>query len=136
MAKTDKPSRPDKSYKLESGEELVMTYVIFNDIVRFVGSVDVAVQSIMTSQDTRDVVLRRLLSSSKKQIEDEKDLLPIEEVDGKVDFFEIDDLLAWTMEHITYFFMSQASSMQQRMERFPGMMKTMSSNPSASGSTT
>lgn len=131
-----KPERPSKSYKLENGEEVVMTYTIFNDIVRFVGSVDVAVQSILTSQDTRDVVLRRLLSDSKKQITDEKELLPVEEVDEKVDFFEIDDLLAWVMEHVTYFFMSQASSMQQRMERFPEMMKMMtSSNLSGNGST-
>ena len=135
MAK-DNVDRPDKELQLESLEEpLVMTYVVFNDVLRFVGSVDQAMDAIMHSQDTRDLVLRRVLSDAKKPVEEVEDLIPVEEVG--IDIFEVDEVLAWVMEHVTYFFMNQASKMQQRMERFPEMAKQMmtSSDPSSNGST-
>ncbi len=132
-----KPERPDKSLKVDSLEEpIVMTYVVFNDILRFTGTVDEALNSVMTSQETRDLILRRLLSDAKKPIRDIDELVPVEHVDEiGLDFFEIQDILGWTMEHITYFFMSQGLQMQQRMARFPEMLEKMSSSPSENGST-
>ena len=132
-----KPERPDKELQLQSLEKpIVMTYVVFNDILRFVGTVDEALNSVMMSQDTRDLIVRRLLSDAKKPITEVDDLIPVEKLDEMgLDFFEIDDILAWTMEHVTYFFMSQGYKLQQRMARFPEMAEKMSSNLLGTGST-
>lgn len=128
--------RPDKSLELkESGITLTMTYVVFNDILRYVGSIEEAMSSIMTNQDVRDLVIRRLLTDNKKPVEDLKDLIPLNEVE--VDIFELDDMLSWTLEHITYFFMKTASKMQASLTRFPELAEKMktSSSPSETGLT-
>lgn len=134
MAK-DNVKRPDKELKLpESGMTLTMTYVIFNDILRFVGGIEEAMTLVMTNQDTRDLIVRRLLTDTKKAIEDIGDLIPPEEVE--LDIFEIDDVLTWAMEHITYFFMKTATSMQAAVGNYPQMLEMMktSSNLSETGS--
>lgn len=129
------PKRPDKTLKLpESGLEITMTYMVFNDILRFVGTLEEAMQSLLVNQETRDLVLRRLLTKSEKPVEDVKDLIPVEEMN--IDIFEMNDALGWTMEHIAYFFMKTATTMQDRVAKFPEFArKTMtSSDPSPSGS--
>lgn len=128
--------RPEKSLTLQDGKILTMTYVVFNDILRYVGSVEEAMASLMTNQDVRDLVVRRLLTDNKKPVEDLKDLIPLEDVD--IDIFELDDILSWTMEHVTYFFMRTASKMQASVTKFPEMFEKltkMSSDPSTNGST-
>ncbi len=123
----DKLERPEEEIKVTGREEPIrMTYVIFNDILRFVGTPDEAIASIMTSQDTRDLILRRLLSNYKKPIEDSKDLIPVEEMG--ISIYEIDDVLAWVIEHVTYFFMSQAEKLQKRMKKYPEQAKKMMSS--------
>lgn len=129
-----KPTRPTKDLKVESLDEpLVMTYVIFNDILRFVGSVDEAMTLMLTSQDTRDIVLRRMLSGSEKSIDNTEELVSV--ADMNIDIFEIDEVLGWVMEHIAYFFMQTANQMQSRMARFPEEAQKMSSSPSQTGTT-
>ncbi len=128
------PDRPDKELILkDSGMTIKMTYVVFNDILRYVGSIEDAMTSVMTNQDIRDLIIRRLLTDNKKPVEDLKDLIPLEDVE--VDIFELDDMLAWTLEHVTYFFMKTASKMQASMTRFPEMVEKMktSSSPSETG---
>ena len=134
MASNEK--RPEKSLTLESGQVLTMTYVVFNDILRYVGSVEEAMSSMMTNQDVRDLVVRRLLTDNKKPVEDLKDLIPLEDVD--IDIFELDDILSWTMEHVTYFFMRTASKLQASVTKYPEMMENltkMSSSHLENGST-
>lgn len=129
-------TRPEKTLKLaESGTELTMNYVVFNDILRFVGGIDEAMISIMTNQEVRDLIIRRLMTDNKKPIQDIKDLISPEEMD--VDIFEIEDMLTWVMEHVTYFFMRTATSMQVSVSKYPEMLAKMkmSSNPSENGST-
>lgn len=134
MANNEK--RPEKSITLESGEVLTMTYVVFNDILRYVGSVEDALSSLMTNQDVRDLVVRRLLTDNKKPVEDLKDLIALENVE--IDIFELDDILSWTMEHVTYFFMKTASKLQASVTKYPELtekLMKMSSDLSGTGST-
>ena len=130
------PNRPDKSLRLEeSNLEFKMTYLMLNDILRFTGGPDEAMASILTNQDTRDLIIRRLMTDAKKPIKSHKDLIPIEDVD--IDIYEIDDALAWVMEHITYFFMRTVEKVQKAVGKFPELaekMKTESSGPSKIGS--
>ena len=134
MAK-DTVNRPSKELVLEeSGLTLKMTYVVMNDILRFVGSLQEAMVSMMESQETRDLIIRRLLTDTKKPIEDMKDLIPYEEIE--LDIFEIDDVLAWVSDHVTYFFMRTAGKIQEATKKYPEIMqKMMSSDPSENGST-
>lgn len=127
--------RPEKSIKLEeSGLEFTMTYVLLNDILRFVGNIDEAVLALTTDQRTRNLVIRRLLTDNKKPVNEDADLIPMEEVE--IDIYELDDLLAWVMEHITYFFMRMADKVTKSVGKYPDMMKQMmSSDPSETGST-
>ena len=130
----DAPKRPDKEITLpESGIVVKMTYVVFNDILRFVGTIDEALSSILTNQETRDLIIRRCLTDSGKPIENMEDLISPNDVE--IDIFEMDDLLGWVMEHVAYFFMRTATSMQTRVGRFPELAKRMtSSDPSETGS--
>jgi hypothetical protein len=128
-------SRPDKELVLkESGITLRMSYVVFNDILRYVGSAEEAMTQIMINQDIRDLIIRRLLTDHKKPVNDIKDLIPIEEVE--IDIFELDDVLAWTMEHVTYFFMRTATKMYDSVSKFPEVAEKMktSSNRFKTGS--
>ena len=131
--------RPEKELVLEeSGKTLKMTYLMMNDILRYVGSPDEAMSLLLTSQDTRDLVIRRLLTDTDKPIEDLKDLMPVSEVNEIVDIFEIDDIIAWTMEHVTYFFMRTADKLSKAALKFPELQvkipTTPSSDPSKTGS--
>lgn len=136
MAQTKKPNRPDKELVLEESETtLTMSYVMMNDIMRLVGGPDEAMTSILTNQEIRDLIIRRLFTDSKTSIEEFKDLIPIE--DTKMDIFEMDDVLSWVMEHITYFFMRTAEKVQAAVNKYPELAKKMktSSDPSEIGST-
>ncbi len=123
------PPRPEKAMTLGSGETLTMTYVVFNDILRYVGSVEDAMSSIMTNQDVRDLIVRRLLTDNKKPVEDLEALIKLEDVE--IDIFELDDILSWTMEHVTYFFMRTASKMQASMTKYPELAERLTKTSSA-----
>lgn len=129
------PSRPEKALVLEdSGKTLTMTYVVFNDILRYVGGIEEAMTSLLTNQDVRDLIIRRLLTDNKKPVEDLKDMVALEDVD--IDIFEMDEILGWTMDHITYFFMKTAERMEATVSRYPDLTKKkMSSALSETGST-
>lgn len=127
-------TRPDKSITLEeSGLTLTMTYVVMNDVLRFVGSIEEALTSVMTNQEVRDLIIRRLLTNNKKPIDNLDDLIKLEDVE--VDIFELDDLLAWVMDHVTYFFMRMADKISKSAEKYPEVMEQMkmSSDPSETG---
>lgn len=135
MAKLNKPNRPEKSLTLEDGTELKMTYLMINDILRYVGGPDEAMEQILMNQSTRDLVIRRLLTQNGKSITVLEDLIPLEEVE--IDIFEMDEILSWTLEHVSYFFMKTAGRIQAVVEKYPEMTgeKKTSSSPSETGST-
>ena len=126
-------NRPSKTLTLESGRELTMPYLVFNDILRFVGTLEEAMTGLLTNQDTRDLVLRRVFTDSSVPVEDIKDLIKVEELE--VDIFEIDEILGWVMEHITYFFMKTAERLQAGAAKFPEIAKRMSSVHFENGTT-
>jgi len=130
MAKT-KPNRPEKQLELpETGRTLTMTYLMMNDILRYVGGPDEAMEQIMMNQSTRDVIIRRLFTDNNKPIEKLEDLDPIEDIN--IDIFEMDDVLSWTLEHVAYFFMKTAEKIQAVVAKYPEISgeKTTSSSPS------
>lgn len=130
----NKPKRPEKILKLDDGTELTMTYLMMNDILRYVGGPEEAMLSIMNNQETRDLIVRRLLTKNGKAIEKMEDLIPLDEVE--IDFFDVEDILAWTLEHVTYFFMKTAEKMQGAVAKYPEVAARMtSSDPSETGST-
>lgn len=136
MVSNTKIDRPAKELTLEDSEATFrMTYVVFNDILRFVGNIDEAMVSIMTNQEVRDLIIRRMLTDNDKPIQDIKDLIPSEQV--SIDIFEIEDVLAWVMEHVTYFFMKTATRIQESVGKYPEMLQRMktSSDHSKTGST-
>lgn len=128
------PPRPDKQIHLEESDmTFTMTYVVMNDILRFVGTIDQAMASIMTDQDTRNLIIRRLMTDNKKPIQKDEDLIPMEDVD--VDIYDLDDLFAWVLDHVTYFFMRMASKVSESTEKYPELRKMMmSSDLSETGS--
>ena len=133
MANKDRPSK--ELHLEESDVTLTMTYVVFHDILRFVGNINEALTSLSSDQETRDLVLRRLVTDAKKPVKTIDDLVSSEEV--TIDIFEIEDALSWVMEHVTYFFMRTASKMSGAIQKFPEvqkLMETTSSDPSESGS--
>jgi len=128
----DEVPRPSATIEVESLDDpIVMNYVVFNDILRFVGGIEEAFASIMNSQETTDLIIRRLLTDNKKPIDSLEDLIGSEEV--TLDIFDIDEVLAWVMEHVTYFFIAKADKVGKAMKKFPGMKEKMSSSLSESG---
>ena len=61
--------RPEKTLKLEDGTELKMSYLMLNDILRYVGTPEEALPRILADQDTRDLIVRRLLTDNDKPID-------------------------------------------------------------------
>jgi len=124
---TENKTRPDKQIHLEESDlTFTMTYVVMNDILRFVGTIDQAMASIMTDQDTRNLIIRRLMTDNKKPIEKDEDLIPMADVD--IDIFDLDDLFAWVLDHVTYFFMRMASKVSASTEKYPELKQTMTSS--------
>lgn len=136
MANNMKIDRPAKELTLpDSDVTFRMTYVVFNDILRFVGNIDEAMVSIMTNQEVRDLIIRRMLTDNDTPVQDIKDLISSDKVE--IDIFEIEDVLAWVMEHVTYFFMKTATRIQESVGKYPEMLQKMktSSDRSKIGST-
>ena len=124
---TENKTRPDKQIRLEESDlTFTMTYVVMNDILRFVGTIDQAMASIMTDQDTRNLIIRRLMTDNKKPIEKDEDLIPMSEVE--IDIFDLDDVFAWVLDHVTYFFMRMASKVSASTEKYPELKQTMTSS--------
>lgn len=131
-SKTTLP-RPAREIKVESLENpIVMNYLMMNDIMRFVGGVDEAVSSILTSQETRDIILRRLLTETNSPVDSTEELIPVNEV--QIDIFDIDIVLSWVVEHISYFFTRTSTGFAEVMAKNPLMATKIPSNLSPNGS--
>lgn len=109
----DKLKRPDAKIKLDSyDQEIVMNYLLMTDILKFLGSPEEATTLILTSADMRDVVVRRIFTDTEDTVEKEEDLIPSGKV--PIDFYDVEALLAWVLEHVTYFFMKMSLSVQEK----------------------
>lgn len=124
--------RPSKELTVDSLDKpLLMTYPMMNDILRFVGSLDEALNSILRSQEIRDIIIRRLLTETEESVVDVAQLLPASKVN--MDIYDIEVVLGWVMDHIVYFFTKTTGRLEESITRNPKVREMMSSSPSTTG---
>lgn len=115
--------RPEATYELDNGTKIIMSYVKLNDALRFLGGPDEAIQALLTNSNVRDMTLRLMIADHTRSFDAEEDLPTSADVGEKIGIFEMDDLLAWVLEHVTYFFMKQALSVQKRLSKYSTMLE-------------
>lgn len=93
-----------------------MSYGMFNDIMRLLGSgQDVAVL-LLSDPGTRDLVIRRLFTDTNKSLDKFEDLIDSFEVDILPE--EMDGILAWVADHATRFLLSTGKAMKTVAEKY------------------
>jgi hypothetical protein len=126
--------------KKEDGEDLTikLTYGLHQDLQRLVPDPAALIETITSDPYTRDYVVRRVLTPSKKIItKPEEELIPADEVPID-DPDEIDKILQWVAGHMLYFFATSAGGLKQLGEIFKNTLgltqQTDQPAPSTSGS--
>lgn len=108
---------PTPTYIIPSSEhELKMSYGMFNDIMRLVGDVQNASTILITDSMTRDLIVRRLFTDTKKALEKTEDLVDSFEIEILPS--ELDGIMAWVVDHITHFLLSTGKTMQAMMVKY------------------
>ena len=120
----DKVKRPEATLKLEeSGVEFKMTYLMLNDILGLVGGPGEAAQALLTDQFTRDFVIRRLSTPADDSVKEEEDLVKTGDV--KIEIYEIEEVIGWVIEHVTYFFMRTGKKVQEKTQHLSDDLEKM-----------
>lgn len=114
--------RPDLTItlKLEDDKEetIKLTYGLFQDLQRAVADPAILIEVITSDPFTRDYIIRRCLTPTKKLIKDpDTELIQAEDV-TLVDLDEIDRLLQWVAGHMLYFFATSAGGLKRLGEVF------------------
>lgn len=105
-----KLSLPSPTFKVGSTEkELRMSYGMFSDIMRLIGTTEDLAVLLVTDSSTRDLVLRRLFTETKKSINGVDDLADSFDVDILPS--EMDEILAWVADHASYFLVSTGKAL-------------------------
>lgn len=99
----------------EDGSEktIKLTYGMHQDLQRLVGDPTSLIETVTSDPYTRDYVVRRCLTPSKKIItKPEEELIPADEVPID-DPDEIDKIVQWVAGHMLYFFATSAGGLKQ-----------------------
>ena len=116
MATSIPQSVPSKSL-IVGDTELLMSYGMFNDIMRIIGSAEEAVEYLMNDSGVRDNVIRRLFTPGLRQpVENIEDL--INPWDIPVSPLELDVIVAWVADHVMHFTMSTALKTRTVVEKY------------------
>lgn len=121
---------------LEDGseKEIKLSYGLFQDLQRQIPEPTVLIDVLTADPFTRDYILRRCMTDTKKMVMDpEKELVAAENC-GLDDPDEMDKLLKWVAGHMLYFFATSAGGLKQLGELFREMNVGTPSAPSMSGS--
>lgn len=100
--------------KLENDAEktVKMSYGLFQDLQRLVPDAAMLVDTIAADPNTRDYLIRRCLTDTKKFVTNWDDLADAETL-GLDDPDEINGLLQWVTGHLLYFFGISAGGLKQ-----------------------
>ena len=132
---TDAPKITPPSRTYTAGDkEIRMCHGLMCDFQRMVPDATSAASFILSDPFTRDYLVRRALTDSRKSIEKEEDLIAHELIELDTD--EILALIDWIAEHLLYFFVRSAenfSNLASRME-IPKADETPPAPPSEAGS--
>ena len=114
-------SLPSPTYKVPSTEhELRMSYGMFSDIMRLIGSTDDVGILLVSDSTTRDLVLRRLFTDNKKAVEKTEELVDSFEID--ILPTELDGILAWVADHATHFLLSTGRALTEVIKGYQDQM--------------
>jgi hypothetical protein len=115
--------KPSRTFDITIGEEkttLIMSYGLFNEIMKVIPSPEQITDLIVKDPYLRDYVIRRMLTGNKRVDKDE-DL--IDPFDLDLDIDQLDDLVAWVGEHILHFFMRSAAKTAKIGEKYQGTIQ-------------
>lgn len=131
MADPKQLSLPSPTFTVKSSEkELRMSYGMFSDIMRLLGNTEDLAMLLVVDASSRDLVLRRLFTDTKKSINGVDDLVDSFEVDILPS--EMDDILAWVADHASYFLISTGRALSGVMEKYqPKDKDKENENPSS-----
>lgn len=134
VSQMEKPqiSLPEKIYTTEAGKELTMTYGMFNDIMRILGSTGDAVEILLDNADLRGWVIRRLFTEDKREVKNIDELINPYDID--ISPLELDGIVAWVADHVMHFTMSTTEKTRPVVQKYADRVATVSSDPSKNGS--
>lgn len=117
----------------QTEKTIKLTYGLFQDLQRQIPDPGALVDTILAEPFTRDYILRRCMTDTKKMVQDpDKELISAE--DCLLDDPEqMDKLLKWVVGHMLYFFATSAAGLKQLSEVFANLNEAPSP-PSTSGS--
>ena len=96
---------------------LSMPYGLLLDIARLVPDAQSINDMVAFDANLRDLVIRRMLTSTlKRAVKSEDELLQPEDIELTAD--DASNIVAFAAEHATHFFLSSASKVMARLERF------------------
>lgn len=93
-----------------------MSYGMFSDIMRLVGSTQDVASLLITDSSTRDLVIRRLYTDNNRAIDKIEELIDSFEID--ILPTELDGVMAWVADHAAHFLLSTGRKMQEVAEKY------------------
>lgn len=108
---------------------IVMSYALFNEIMKVVPSPEQITDLVIRDPFLRDYVVRRMLTGNKR-VENDADL--VDPFDLEIELDELDDLVSWVAEHVLHFFMKSAEKTAKIGERYAGTVEALSTRLSQS----
>ena len=105
--------RPPLTIKVRENE-IKMNYTLQMDLQCMVPNAETAIETILSDPYTRDYIVRRVLTPSRKALKDEKDLIQMEDVE--LDMDETLAILDWVAEHLLYFFAKSAVNLRRQAD--------------------
>jgi hypothetical protein len=109
---------PSRTFDITVGGEkqtIVMSYGLFNEVMKVIPSPEMISNLLVTDPFLRDYVVRRVLTGNKK-VESDADL--IDPFDLDLDMDVLDDLTSWIGEHVLHFFMKSAAKAARTGEKY------------------
>ena len=105
-----------------------MTYGLFNEVMNVIPSPDEIGDLLITNAGLRDYIIRRMLTGSKRVL-NEEDLIDPFEMD--VDVTDLNKLVMWVGDHVLYFFMTSAEKTAELAKKYHETITQLA--PSKSG---
>lgn len=115
-------------------KEIKLSYGLFNDLQRTLPDPGAVLDTMIADPYTRDYIIRRCMTPTKKIVKDPETELVAAEDTGLDDPDEIDKLLQWVTEHMLYFFAISAGGMKRLSEAFKVKLGPLPDQPAPSTS--